>query len=57
MLTELDSDVVIEALFNANWPLLFIIANITGILYTLKRILRAIIENLRAEISFAVHSV
>ena len=57
MLTELDSDVVIEALFNANWPLLFIIANITGILYTLKRILRAIIENLRTEISFAVHSV
>ena len=34
-----------------------IIANITGILYTLKQVLRVIIENLRAEISFAAHSV
>ena len=34
----------------------FIIAN-AGILYTLKLILRVIIENLRAETSFAAHSV
>ena len=34
-----------------------IIAYIMGILYTLKRILRAIIGNLRAEISFAALSV
>ena len=31
--------------------------HITGILNTLEHILRAIIENLRAEISFAAHSV
>ena len=35
----------------------FIVANITSILYTLKCILRAIIENLRAKISFATYSV
>ena len=35
----------------------FIIANITCILFTLKRISRVIIENLRTEISFAAHSV
>ena len=40
-----------------NFLFIFIIANITGILYTLKRILRAIIENPRAEISFSAHSV
>ena len=34
-----------------------IIAYIIGILYTLKRILWAIIGNLRTEISFAAHSV
>ena len=34
-----------------------IIANITGILYTLKHILRAIIKKLRAEISFVALSV
>ena len=37
--------------------IIYIIANITGILYTLKRIFRAIIENFRAEISFAANSV
>ena len=34
-----------------------IIANITSILYILKHILRAIIENIRVEILFAGHSV
>ena len=34
-----------------------IIANITGILYTSKPILRAIIENPRDETSFEPHSV
>ena len=34
-----------------------IIASITGILNTFKHILRVIIENLRAKILFAVHSV
>ena len=34
-----------------------IIANITDIHYTLTHILRAIVENLRAEISFAALSV
>ena len=33
---------------------IFIIANIMGILYTLKRILRAIIENLVAGISISI---
>ena len=33
------------------------IANIKGILYTLKRILQAIIENLMAEMSFAAHRI
>ena len=33
-----------------------IIANITGILYILKHILQAIIENIRVEILFAGHS-
>ena len=40
-----------------NFVFIFIIVNKMGFLYTLKRILGAIIENLRAEISFAVHSV
>ena len=40
-----------------NFVFIFIIANILGILYMLKRILEAIIENLRAEISFAAHSM
>ena len=35
----------------------YTIANNTSILYTLKEILRAIIENLMAEMSFAIHSV
>ena len=33
-----------------------IMADIAGIFYALKRILRVIIENLRAEISLAAHS-
>ena len=45
-----------KILLDENW-LQTIIANITRILYTLKHILRAIIENLRAEISFAAHWV
>ena len=36
-----------------NGFIIAIIANVTGILYTLKRILLAIIENLRTEISFS----
>ena len=40
-----------------NFVFIFIIADITGILYTLKRIFRAIIENLVAGISLAAHSV
>ena len=44
-------------LFMLNFVFIFIIANITDILYMLKLILRAIIENLRSEISFAAHSV
>ena len=36
---------------------MFIIANITGILYTLKYILQVMIENLRAEISYAADPV
>ena len=49
------------ALYYQNFPLrthvISIIANITGILYTLKHSLRAITENFKAEISFAAHSV
>ena len=40
-----------------NFVFIFIIANIMGILYMLKRILRAIINNLMAGISSAAHSV
>ena len=36
-----------------NGFIIAIIANVTGILYSLKRILLAIIENLRTEISFS----
>ena len=45
-----------KILLDENW-FWTIIANITRILYTLKHILRVIIENLRAEISFAAHWV
>ena len=39
------------------FKLMLIIANITGIIYTLKHILQTIIENPKTEISFAAHLV
>ena len=44
-------------LYILNFVFIFIIANVTGILYTLKRILKVIIQNVRAEVSFAAHSI
>ena len=38
------------------FKLMLIIANITGIIYTLKHILRTIIENPKTEISFEMKS-
>ena len=42
-------------LYILNFVFIFIIANITGILYTLKHILLATIENLRSEISLTAY--